>query len=257
VIPVMLKLHRRYNKDFFLDIVFQHGEMLLASANRGNEGWSWKTLQMGAEKDLTGFSHGTAGIAWAFLELHVKFKEQRFLHAAQEALRYERRWYDPQQENWPDFRSLGETGGTTGFGAAWCHGAPGIGLSRVRAYQILQDATCRAEAEAAIRTTTRTLQTSVQSGQGNYSLCHGNSGNAELLLYAGEVLADKDGMKTVLNVAEDGLQKYQVGRNPWPCGVLNGGETPNLMLGLAGIGYFYLRLHDRKNVPSILLVAPD
>jgi hypothetical protein len=28
------------------------------------------------------------------------------------------------------------------------------------------------------------------------------------------------------------------------------------MLGLAGIGYFYLRLHDRKKVPSVLMVGP-
>ena len=37
---------------------------------------------------------------------------------------------------------------------------------------------------------------------------------------------------------------------------LPGGVTPSLMLGLAGIGYFYLRLHS-PTVPSILLVRPE
>jgi type 2 lantibiotic biosynthesis protein LanM len=257
IIPVMLKIHGRYGQDFLLDVVFQHGEMLLESANRSEDGWSWKTIQGPEQRDLTGFSHGAAGIAWAFLELHKKFNEQKFLQAAQEALRYERRWFDPQQENWPDFRFDGEAGSAPGFSAAWCHGAPGIGLSRVRAYQILQDATCRAEAEAALRTTTRTLQAALQSGQGNYSLCHGNCGNAELLIYASDVLPHNDRLKIIREVAEDGVRKYRMERNPWPCGVLNGGETPNLMLGLAGIGYFYLRMHDRKKVPSVLIVGPE
>jgi hypothetical protein len=29
------------------------------------------------------------------------------------------------------------------------------------------------------------------------------------------------------------------------------------MLGLAGIGHFYLRLYDPAGVPSVLLVTPD
>jgi lantibiotic modifying enzyme len=36
--------------------------------------------------------------------------------------------------------------------------------------------------------------------------------------------------------------------------VLGGGESPNLLLGLAGIGYFYLRLHNAAEFPSVLIV---
>ena len=39
-------------------------------------------------------------------------------------------------------------------------------------------------------------------------------------------------------------------------GGLGGGETPGLMLGLAGIGYFYLRLFDPDGVPPVLIVLP-
>jgi lantibiotic modifying enzyme len=34
-------------------------------------------------------------------------------------------------------------------------------------------------------------------------------------------------------------------------------RNSHLMLGLAGIGYFFLRLHDRQNTPSVLLVKPE
>jgi len=43
---------------------------------------------------------------------------------------------------------------------------------------------------------------------------------------------------------------------PWPCGVLNAGETPNLMLGTAGIGHFLLRLHDGDRTPAIAIILP-
>ncbi len=259
VIPILLKLHALYGKQFLLDAALRHGDCLLQAANRGNkedEGWSWTTAPGLTTQDLTGFSHGAAGIAWALLELYSQCKEQRFLHGAQEALRYERRWFDPQQENWPDFRSFTETGGPV-YATAWCHGAPGIGLARLRCYQILQERECLAEARAALRTTSKAIHAFIAGGEGNYSLCHGSCGNAELLISAGDLLADAESLNLVHQIADDALQKYHLGGNPWPCGVLNGGETPNLMLGLAGIGYFYLRLYDREHVPSVLMIGPE
>ena len=256
VVPALLRLYETYRKDLFLEQAVQHGDALITGANCGNEGWSWKTIPNDGGRNLTGFSHGTAGIAWAFSELHRKSSEPRFLQAAQGALRYERHWYDARQENWPDFRST-DAHGQTAFSCAWCHGAPGIGLSRARLSQILSDEMCRAEAEAGTRTTTKLLHSAMQSRDGNYSLCHGNFGNAETLLYASDVLSSPALMETVWEIAAEANLRFNEGRNPWPCGVLNGGETPGLMLGLAGIGYFYLRMHDRKTVPSILMVLPQ
>lgn len=252
-IPALLNLHENYKEDFLQDLAVRHGDALLQNANRRDEGWSWTTMQGIGQKDLTGFSHGTAGIAWALLELYSQSGEQRFLDGAREALRYERRWYDPHQENWPDFRSSSD-GGPQVCGVAWCHGAPGIGMARLRCYQILDDQECRNEAEAAIRTTTRSLIALESASEGNCSLCHGNFGNAELLILANDVLGDSAGMQVVHRLADKAVERYQKGRSSWPCGVLNAGESPNLMLGLAGIGYFYLRLHERKDLPSILLV---
>ncbi|HZE81095.1 MAG TPA: type 2 lanthipeptide synthetase LanM [Candidatus Polarisedimenticolia bacterium] len=256
IIPVLLRLHQRFFQDSLLDLAVRHGDMLLQSANRNHESWSWKTIAGVEQKDLTGFSHGTAGIAWSLLELHAKFNEPRFLEGAIAALRYERRWFDVAQENWPDFRSEGQLG-TPVCGMAWCHGAPGIGLSRVRAQQLLNDDECRNEADIAIRTTARGLSSALHSGQGNCSLCHGSMGNAELLLFAGDVQGNSSRLEMVVHLADEAIQAYRMNRNPWPCGVLNGGENPGLMLGLAGIGYFYLRLFDRSLAPSILLVGPN
>jgi hypothetical protein len=57
-------------------------------------------------------------------------------------------------------------------------------------------------------------------------------------------------LKLVAEVANVGIERYANGGS-WPCGT-GSGETPSLMLGFAGIGHFYLRLHSQK-IPSILI----
>lgn len=41
---------------------------------------------------------------------------------------------------------------------------------------------------------------------------------------------------------------------PWPCGTV---EVPGLLLGLAGIGYFYLRFADPAGTPTVLIPLPE
>jgi lantibiotic modifying enzyme len=259
-LPVWLKLHRRYSKKFLLGLAVRHGDMLLAAAEQSDVGWSWDTLHLHGQTNLTGFSHGTAGISWALLELYSVTGERRFRTGAEEGFRYERHYFSRELENWPDFRNFSLTRDPSdkpGYLTAWCHGAPGIGLSRLRAYELLRDETCRTEAEAALRTTAHALKTALTSGVGNYSLCHGNAGNAELLLYANQVLGLTEHNAVLAEVADVGVRQHHFGEYPWPCGVTDGGQTPNLMLGLAGIAYFYLRMHDPQRTPSLLIVCPS
>jgi hypothetical protein len=53
---------------------------------------------------------------------------------------------------------------------------------------------------------------------------------------------------------EYGIEHYESRSVPWPCGVREAGETPELMLGTAGIGYYYLRLHDPVRFPPVTLI---
>ena len=263
-IPALLALYQDYPQNFLLQHALRLGEHLLSTARKSDVGWSWQTLQKTDEQqpDLTGFSHGAAGIAWALLELYRSTHQQPFRTAAEAGFRYEQHWFNAEQENWPDLRQdRGQTQDTTagkgqwGYAIAWCHGAPGIGLSRLRAYEILQHSDYLQQAEAALRTTVRMLNQSSQHE--NYSLCHGVAGNAELLLYASQVLGRTEYRTVAEHVGTLGIQQYEQNHIPWPCGVMGGGETPNLMLGLAGIGYFYLRLYDSAMVPSMVIVLPD
>jgi lantibiotic modifying enzyme len=205
------------------------------------------------QNDLTGYSHGAAGIALALLELHARTGDDRFREGALGGFAYERRHFSAEQQNWPDFRSFASpTPQQLSYSLAWCHGAPGIGLARVRAFALTGETTYRREAEFAINTTYRPL--AMPAGNDNYSLCHGIGGNAELFIVAADVLGDERYRAAAESVGDRGIQTVHAQRNPWPCGVLSGGETPNFMLGTAGIGYFYLRLYDSRAVPSMLLI---
>ena len=254
LIPLLVDLGQRHGRGAWLAAAVRHGEHLLGQASRSAEGWSWDTMKIPGQPPLTGHSHGAAGIVTALLELHQLTGEERFREAAREGLRYERRHFVPDQGNWRDLRYLGQApGASPACMLAWCHGAPGIGLARLRTRELLAaDAEVPRELEIALATTATGLAQPVIPGQGNYSLCHGHCGNAELPLLAAARLGRAELRASAEAVAWQGIHQCHATGQPWPCGVAGAGETPSLMLGLAGIGYFYLRLADPE-IPSVLI----
>jgi len=244
-----------------LDFAAQLGEELLKTADETDAGYSWKSVDFPKQRNLTGISHGTAGVGYALLELFATTGDSRYREAAEQAFRDERYWFDAAEGNWPDFR--GEPGRSKrgkqplSFATFWCHGAPGIALSRLRAYEVLHDEPCKDEAITALQTTREMIRATLRSGIGNYSLCHGLAGNAEILLYGRHVLGREwaDEHVVALEVANAGIETYAERGLSWPCGT-GGGETPSLMLGLAGIGLFYLRLCDQA-IPSALILRRE
>lgn len=252
------------NNDEHIAVAKKIAEYLIQKAYKTDKGWSWNTLDQhsaDASHNLTGFSHGTAGIAWALIELYNVTKEEKYHHAAQKAFEYERAWFDSRYGNWPDLRdNHGNNNKTMAsiYGSiAWCHGAPGIGLSRIRTYDLLADETCQKEAQVAVNTTYTMINQSLQSGHVNFSLCHGIGGNTELLIMAGNSLKNNELTNYGNQVGIAGINFYSNNSFLWPCGIAGTGEVPGLMLGIAGIGFFYLRLHDPVRIPSILIPIPQ
>jgi lantibiotic biosynthesis protein len=173
------------------------------------------------------------------------------IEAAHQAFRYENRWFRPSEDNWPDFRE--EDGDDAPACVAWCHGAPGIGLPRLRAVELGFDAH-RMDAEAAIRTTRSSMADRDGWIDGDFSLCHGRAGLGEVLRYASRVFGPPAIGELVPEAAAAAAARFAENPLGWPCGVRRG-SNPSLMIGLAGIGYFFLGLADSA-LPSVLLVAP-
>jgi type 2 lantibiotic biosynthesis protein LanM len=232
-----------------LAVAVQCGDRLLARARTMPRGLAWSTA-LAPEQPLTGFSHGTAGMAWALLELAARTGAARFRTAALDAIAYERGLFSPAVGNWPDLRShvVQANNSQPGYATLWCHGAPGIGLARLRTLRYLDDAPTRAEIATA-------LQTTLATGFGyNHSLCHGDLGNLELLVQAGETLSESRWRPTVDRLAA--LILAHVQSHNWRCGTPQQTESPGLMTGLAGIGYGLLRLAAPARVPAVLVLAP-
>lgn len=262
LIPVLLDAGLRFDREAFLASAVGHGDHLLQSADASDDGWSWPTISHSAERNVTGFAHGTAGIANALLELHHQTGHQRFLDGAREGWRYERTHFCRAQNNWPDFRFRQTGGDRPRCATAWCHGASGIGLARLRAWELgYRDAAFIDEIESALASTRQRLESDAQEAFADFSLCHGIAGNAELFVEAARILARPELHEIAAGVGRRGIEQYERHGQPWPCGGTEVGETPNLMLGLAGIGLFYLRLHAANSsrparIESPLLVRP-
>lgn len=254
-IMALLALAKRTSEACFLESAARLGDGLIERARRRDGALSWRTGDFPAFDDLAGLSHGAAGVALALIELWSTTEEARFRQAAEAGFAYEKGLFNPQRGNWPDLRINPETPSATAatptFMTAWCHGAPGIGLSRLRAFELTNDEWFRHEAEVAIRTTMSDLLNTSSSG---FSLCHGTFGNSEVLLAASEVLKDRECRNLIETVALKAALDHQHDEH-WSCGIPGGGETPNLMLGLAGIGYHFLRLYDNRSNPSVLCIS--
>jgi lantibiotic modifying enzyme len=215
------------------------------------QGIGW-VPKFGGKVPLLGVSHGAAGFAWALLDLAALTGEERFRKAGCAAIAYERSMFSAEARNWPDLRQLEVScqplDRKPDFHLAWCHGAPGIGLARLRSLPYLDNASIRHEIDVA-------LQTTVDQGFGhNHCLCHGDLGNLELLSQASRTLGDRHWNTEVNRFS--GIILDSIHQHGWLCGVPFGVESPGLMSGLAGIGYGLLRLAEPDRVPSVLLMAP-
>jgi lantibiotic modifying enzyme len=143
---------------------------------------------------------------------------------------------------------------------AWCHGATGIGFSRLG---LLALGNHRAGAGAGGARNAGAgrladdigiaVAATLADGFGrDHSLCHGDLGSLDFLLSAARRLGDREILERTYRLAAGVLSSIAAGG--WRFGVASGAEPPGLMVGLAGIGYGLLRLALPEQVPSVLLL---
>lgn len=231
-----------------LEIGASVGDELIAAAERTSDGWFWPAPRRAWAYGLCGFSHGAAGAGHALAELWAVSGEVRFRDAALAAFDYERAWFRRRNGAWPDLREIDRRAGPdvpAPVSPTWCNGAPGIALSRLRAAPLLESDAVLADADAALALTRAHVAELGLYAPEEFSLCHGAAGAADVLLYGEDASGLAEQIGTI------GIEYYHGPVARFPCAVAYG-ETPGLFTGLAGIGLFYLRLHD-SNVPTVLV----
>ena len=220
---------------------------LLASAKQTRNALSWRTINPRRSRDLTGFSHGTAGIAAALLIAYEQTRQHEFLTGAARAIQYEQACFSEVDRNWPDYRSARNRRSQPSYTVAWCHGAPGIALSRALAVEVCgQDDGYQNDLTAALDTTRAAVETPTP-GTG-FCLCHGVAGNADVLLLLGR----PEDQTIVRQAAASGIANCYPNKRK---GAFSQ-KPPGLMSGWAGIGQFYLRVFD-PSVPSPLWIGTE
>lgn len=118
------------------DLTAAMASRLLQAQDAGG-GWTLSEMGAGlAGRPLTGLGHGASGMGLALLEAGVALGNEAMVAAGARAFAYEDSVFDADEGNWPDFRLPGDE---QSFMLGWCAGAPGIGLARMRALELLPE----------------------------------------------------------------------------------------------------------------------
>lgn len=227
------------------------------SFNKKGIFWDWKPFSIAP---LSGLSHGSAGFAYVFLELSKFFNDDKLLEIASLCLRHENRQFEKEINNWPDFRIKKDDDGTYRFPsmdnksfmdcAAWCHGAPGIGLVR----QLFQENGKKTGIYRNLKVKNCIEKTYSQNRENRLArpslvLCHGISGNGFVFLNRNHrkyKYATTEFVQSIIAAKSRNRGYYSTHSH------INNVVDPSLFLGLAGIGYYFLFILNKKE-SSILL----
>jgi lantibiotic modifying enzyme len=252
-ILALVTIHALTGSEQALAIAAAAARRIQAAAQRSAAGVSWPCGV--STRNLLGFSHGAAGVGSALLRLAraaagggLDVDPAALVALAEEGFAYERSHFDPTAGNWPDLRDTLSEPDKPRFMLAYCHGAPGIALSRLPAPSLDPGTPARRDVELAIGTT---LAGRVQEG---HTLCHGELGNMMIAHRAAALLGRDDWQRRIDERLPVTLARL-FERGP-ECNFDFPPAAPALMSGLAGIGYGLLYLARPAEVPFVLDISP-
>lgn len=200
-------------------------------------------------KSLIGFSHGTSGIIWVLNNYLKKnsaneYFNEKIITWINKALAYERKYYSFESNNWPRFDIMHESD-KYNYSTAWCHGAPGVGLSRFCLSKY--DDHINEEIYNSVKSTINYM---LHGHNTSFCLCHGDYGNLDFLYEALKLDKNLITEKQLDFFRDRTLNK--IIRSGYKSGIVANGNSLSVMVGVAGIAYQLLRFSKSDLVPSLL-----
>lgn len=190
---------------------------------------------------ISGFSHGYSGIATALIKLNKYFHDNTFKEYGINLLNKESVFYNNNLNGWVDEQLDTETRNY------WCRGSVGIGLSRLKLIDCVNDNEYDLYADIS-KSQNALNKTAPLSDDG---LCHGNMGLVDFFLELYLNNDDNNSLQKALSIGEFVADNADIDGS-YNLVSFDGFLPVGLFKGLAGIGYEFLRLANPHEVPSIL-----
>ncbi len=235
----LLGVNDRLASPELIEVATTCGDHLLRASRTVEGGRAWDTFD--GSRPLTGFAHGTAGVAYALARLADATGRTVYRDAAREAIEYEAAAYAPDAGNWPDYRT---DDWTDEYADQWCHGRSGVGLARIGTAEYLSS-------DLVTRGIDRAASTFDHEVVPLDHLCCGNAGRAAFLL-AAERRYDRCAgrARSLLGATlarKEATGSYQL--HSYTERIVD----PSLFMGLSGIGYAMVRQTAPGELPAVLL----
>jgi len=197
---------------------------------------------------ITGFGYGIAGVIYFLLEYSNRVNHKGALASAEKGLKY----LIANCIKKKDFVTWTHSDKDEIVGLWWCHGAPGISLSFLKAYEITKNVEYREVAERAL------MMQPAHFICSNLSQCHGLSGLGEIYLEAFRVIRNQewyDRATWIANVIMAMRRKDGPNSCYWWAENVDF-PTADFMIGHSGVLHFLLRYLHPESVFFPLLPEP-
>ena len=220
-VTVFAKLFRASGEKRYLETAVRMGEKIWESCETAEGKAGWRLLE--GVKPLAGMAHGNSGLILAFGYLLDLTKDRRYVRRIKELLTYEDSLFE--NGNWKDLR---HPQGVRVCNNAWCHGAAGILLSRLK----LKQCGFPDDSGAVKRDIDRCKQIFLEETEPEeLCLCHGLAGNYLALGQYLQSEADPElekeygelGGRILKRLEQDGISARER-------------YNPALMTGISGVG---------------------
>lgn len=190
----------------------------------------------------SGFAHGYAGISTALIMLGTVIRNSAYYDAGIELVHREFILYNPNTDCW----HISEK--QTHYMNAWCYGFAGILVARTTCLDYVVEADT-AIFERDIEICLRHIIEDITNQSGLQILCHGISGNLDILLWYARKTTNNELLKRV----EQGTLHLLDGIRDKGIIFEHTAKVPNIsfMTGLSGLGYYLERFVD-VSIPSVL-----
>ncbi|MHC5065664.1 MAG: lanthionine synthetase LanC family protein [Planctomycetota bacterium] len=235
------------------------GRHLLSLAEPRESGLAWQ-MAPGYAREMPGFSHGTAGIAYFLARLFQETGDESFLEAAESGARY--------LESLSDARGLIYHNQTSPdlFYLGWCHGPAGT----ARLFDLLDQITGNPSWERWIARAGRSMSEADMALQrppgfwNTHGQCCGSAGLAEFYLDHAEAIG-RERSQHMLQELTAQIRRDRISMQPgsaWKQAE-HRARPEELSIqtgyaqGAAGIGMFFLHLNAEQKGRSRRIILPD